>query len=415
MQRVDTLIIGGGVTGLSLAAELEESHDYLLLEATGELGGYCKTLRRNGFVWDYSGHFFHFRDPATREWIMQHMQSDVVEVRKITDIYYNQQLVDFPFQYNIHQLPLPEFIQCLADLASCKEVDTTSFKSWIRSQLGNGICEKFLIPYNEKLYAIDLDRLDPTAMGRFFPKPIQLEELLQRISVGEGAASYNDYFIYPTGGAYEFIRSILHRVDETKIQLHTRVHHINPTECVAYTNQGAIQFNRLVSTMPFNRLLEVMCEPEEELSSNRVVVFNLGFDGPTGIQTHWRYFPDPEVLFYRVGFYNNIHQGDRMSLYVEIGIPPGGEVEEQPLLERTLQDLQRVGIIQGQGLVDHQYLLLDPAYVHITTSSERRVQRWQQRWNPKLYSIGRYGSWTYCSIEDNIIQARELAQQLAKG
>jgi hypothetical protein len=31
--------------------------------------------------------------------------------------------------------------------------------------------------------------------------------------------------------------------------------------------------------------------------------------------------------------------------------------------------------------------------------------------NPKnIYSIGRYGSWIYCSIEDNIIQAKETAE-----
>ena len=28
-----------------------------------------------------------------------------------------------------------------------------------------------------------------------------------------------------------------------------------------------------------------------------------------------------------------------------------------------------------------------------------------------VYSIGRYGGWTYCSIEDNIVEARALAQQ----
>lgn len=31
-----------------------------------------------------------------------------------------------------------------------------------------------------------------------------------------------------------------------------------------------------------------------------------------------------------------------------------------------------------------------------------------------IYSIGRYGSWTYCSKEDNILEARELAEKLNK-
>ena len=27
-----------------------------------------------------------------------------------------------------------------------------------------------------------------------------------------------------------------------------------------------------------------------------------------------------------------------------------------------------------------------------------------------VYSIGRYGGWTYCCIEDNIVEARALAE-----
>ena len=27
-----------------------------------------------------------------------------------------------------------------------------------------------------------------------------------------------------------------------------------------------------------------------------------------------------------------------------------------------------------------------------------------------VYAIGRYGGWTYCSIEDNIVEARALAR-----
>ena len=50
-------------------------------------------------------------------------------------------------------------------------------------------------------------------------------------------------------------------------------------------------------------------------------VFNLGFDskGPPGV--HWIYYPQRELSFYRVGFYDNIFGSDRMSLYVEVGLP----------------------------------------------------------------------------------------------
>ena len=61
MKQINTLIIGGGITGLSLASYIDNK-DYLILEKDKKVGGYCKTTIRNGFVWDYSGHFFHFKN-----------------------------------------------------------------------------------------------------------------------------------------------------------------------------------------------------------------------------------------------------------------------------------------------------------------------------------------------------------------
>ena len=56
---------------------------------------------------------------------------------------------------------------------------------------------------------------------------------------------------------------------------------------------------------------------------------------------------------------------------------------------------------------------MDPSYVHITTESEKTYKTFCEDFNKKgIYSIGRYGSWTYCSIEDNIIQAKELINKI---
>ena len=105
MRSVETLIIGAGVTGLAAAGRLQGS-DYLVLEADEKIGGYCKTTIRDGFVWDQSGHFFHFRHPETQRWLRARMDSQRIEnVRKLAKIAYAGRMIEYPFQKNIHQLP----------------------------------------------------------------------------------------------------------------------------------------------------------------------------------------------------------------------------------------------------------------------------------------------------------------------
>src|SRR5260221_13311798 len=88
-----------------------------MLEADSEMGGYCKTIRRAGFVWDYSGHFFHFKHPDIEAWLRARMPGQTVcTVVKRSFIRYRGRDIDFPFQKNIHQLPHDEFIEWLADL-----------------------------------------------------------------------------------------------------------------------------------------------------------------------------------------------------------------------------------------------------------------------------------------------------------
>src|SRR5690606_35087300 len=135
-------------------------------------------------------------------------------------------------------------------------------------------------------------------------------------------------------------------------------------------------------------------------------VFNLGFDRKGPRKVNWIYYPDRSLCFYRVGFYDNIFDTDRMSLYVEIGYPAGAEVDVEGMRKQTLEDLTRTGLVKDHQLVSWHSVVLDPAYVHITQASlAAHKQLAGELAAQGVYSIGRYGGWTYCSIEDNILEA----------
>ena len=408
------LIIGAGISGLSYAAATKS--DYLIVEAEDTIGGYCKTIRRDGFVWDYSGHFFHFQHPDIRDYVMQRIDpSEMLTVQKHTQILYGDRHVDFPFQMNIHQLPQEEFIDCLYDLFTIPEdAPSETFKQMLYAKFGRSIAEKFLIPYNTKLYATDLDRLDVDAMGRLFPYADR-EQIVRNFRHPDGV-SYNATFLYPREGCMRIVDSMASHVDMSKVSLNEKLLSIDIEKHIATTDRRTIHYDRLVSTMPLPKLLEMsgIGYDSEIYTWNKVLVFNLGFDakGPEK-RNSWMYIPEDKYCFYRVGFYDNIIGQDRMSLYVEIGFSRDQEVGDlDQLLERTMVDLRKAGIVDGQQLVAKHHVVMNPAYVHITRRSEAdKQQKMAQLASHNIYSIGRYGAWKYCSLEDNIFDAFTLAKQ----
>ena len=82
---VQYLIIGAGVSGLACASKLPKDSNYLLLEKETEAGGYCRTFYQDGYVWDYAGHFFHFRNEDIRkEFLDLLVEPDMVRNKKNT-------------------------------------------------------------------------------------------------------------------------------------------------------------------------------------------------------------------------------------------------------------------------------------------------------------------------------------------
>lgn len=411
------IIIGAGISGLSYAAKLSHS-DYQIIEKDDSIGGYCRTIYSGSYIWDYAGHFFHFQHSDIKDFVLRNMDKDsMLTVEKKTQIYYKGKYIDYPFQMNIHQLEKEEFIDCLYDLFAKEDNDYLSFKEMLYCKFGKSIAEKFLVPYNEKLYATDLNLLDTEAMGRFFPYADKEEVILNFKNKSNN--TYNSHFLYPKKGIIEVVKSIASRCREENISLQEEVLHIDYLEKVVFTNKRKIKYDNLISTTPLPKLLD-LCDVEYDksiYSCNKVLVFNLGFD-KKGVDrvNNWVYFPESEYIFYRVGYYDNIIGQDKLSLYIEIGFKQTDSIDDiSVLLEKVLDDLRKTGVITDHKLMDWVHIIMDPAYVHITKDSEK--DKWDKINHLRkhnIHTIGRYGEWKYCSLEDNIFDAFNLIDLISK-
>lgn len=413
MRKVDTLILGAGISGLTYASHCK--NEYLIVEKDKTPGGMCRTFYQDDFVWDYAGHFFHFKTDEMRSYFENRIpQNQMVTCRKNTKIYYKGEYIDYPFQMNIHELPKDEFIECLYDLHFREQKNTyVSFEEMLYGKFGKGITEKFLKPYNEKLYACNLNMLDVDAMGRFFPYASETEII--RNMKCNNQQSYNDTFDYPKKGAQQFVDVLLSDIKKDSLLLEVSVKNVDMKAHIAYLSNGdSVLYKHLINTIPLNEFLNTILQKEQvdnALSANKVLVFNLGFDKNSMLNdVHWIYYPEKEYCFYRVGFYNNILGTNRMSLYVEIGYETCENVNVEKALENVLSDLKKCGVILDHKLVAWNYVEMNPAYVHVTKSANEYLTKiFDKLKADDIYSIGRYGGWKYCSIEDCMLDAISLA------
>ena len=436
MEHVQHLVVGAGVSGLSFAnailqeadAQQRQRPSVLVLEADATPGGYCKTIVQDGFVWDYSGHFFHFKHPEIEAWLRDRMGDQPIRtVEKRSFIRFGDATIDFPFQKNIHQLPHEDFLACLTDLYFAHQAHQdavrrgdvvtapTSFKDMVQTRFGAAIADRFLIPYNEKLYATDLDTLDATAMGRFFPHA-NLDDVMRNMRQADNA-SYNASFTYPAGGAIQYIHALLHDLDDDVVAYSERLLSVDLATKTATTSKRTLSFDHLITSAPLPALCKMsnVAVDDEVFTWNKVLCFNLGFDRKGATEPHWVYYPDRALSFYRVGYYDNILDGDRMSLYVELGFDKDDAIDVDDCKTRVLEDLKRAGVVDGHNLVSSHHVVLDPAYVHITQASMSTTARLLGVFGAaNVYPVGRYGGLTYCSIEDNILETRALAKTLAQ-
>ena len=285
-------------------------------------------------------------------------------------------------------------------------------------KFGKSIVEKFLKPYNEKLYACDLHQLDKDAMGRFFPYA-DIPQIIANMK-REQDASYNATFLYPRNGAGSFLDVLYRRLDPKNVRLGCTLTHVDLEKKLAYTADGEeIAFEYLINSAPLNHFLKMLGTApalalRDRLSYNKVLVFNLGFAKKSACREHWIYVPDKNVNYYRIGFYDNILNSDKLSMYVEIGYPKEAPVDVDAQLALTLENLKRSGIVaEDNPLVESMSIVMDPAYVHITHDTEGDIAAFKKELAASgVYTVGRYGGWTYCSMEDCMLEAKELTQSL---
>jgi len=427
LERHRTIIIGGGLTGISTALHLGE--DALILEREDRLGGLCVSRETDGYTFDATGHWLHLRDPEMRALAEDHIALPATE--RISSIFSQARLTDYPFQANLRGLPDAVIAECLVAAAEAhieaarggESPAPRHFGEHVLRHFGVGIAKHFMFPYNTKLWGVPPDAISHAWCQRFVPIPDLGQIIAGAFTDTNQGMGYNASFHYPeTGGIGAFTAALAERVPAARTCSEVARVHLGE-RWVELPDGARLGFERLVSTMPLDLFVgrwvdapDAVREAGGRLRSTPVDYLDLGLTKKVLGGRHWVYLPDPDLSIYRMGCYTNARSSMAppgcSSLYVELRNDQ--PVDTDQALGDALAVLSGIGPAVGtedvavcaRRTIPHGYVIYDHEY---PAARETVLEALAAR---RVISTGRYGAWVYSSMEDALLDGRAAARTI---
>jgi protoporphyrinogen oxidase len=341
---VKTAILGGGLSGLTLARLLhEKGNDVVVLEAEPEYGGLCRSTTDHGFTFDTGGsHIIFSRDAEVLAFMRRMISDNEQRNNRVTKIFYKHLVVKYPFENGLSDLPPDDRFACIngfvKNLITVEKGEVSppeNFREWIYYTFGKGIAECYMVPYNEKIWKYPTDRMSLHWVDGRIPRPPVEDIIKSAIGISTEGYTHQSVFSYPLEGGIEALVHAIAAPVKKYIRTGFRVLSIRKSGASWKISNGkeVIEADRCICTMPIQHLLPclgdvppVVKDAAAALKYNSLVCVNIGLRG-TVPDFSWVYVPDPAV-----GMANRISFPSHYSCRVA---PPGcsavlAEITHQP-------------------------------------------------------------------------------------
>jgi protoporphyrinogen oxidase len=373
---VKTAILGGGLSGLTLARLLQEQgEEVVVLEAEQEYGGLCRSKTEQGFTFDTGGsHIIFSRDEEVLAFMRRMIAGNEQRNNRTTKIFYKQRFVKYPFENGLSDLPtedrffcINEFIKTLIAVEKGEIPAPVNFREWIYYTFGKGIAECYMVPYNEKIWKYPTDNMSLHWVDGRIPRPPVEDIIKSAIGIETEGYTHQSVFSYPLdGGIIALVRAIALPI-KPSIKTGFRVTSITKSGDLWQISDGdeRIQAQQCICTIPVQHLLSCLegvpsevKDAADALKYNSLVCVNIGIKGPVP-KISWLYVPDPSNgrtnrISFPSGYSRHGVPDGCNSILAEITHQPGDDVAnltDDELMHEVVDMLQSMQVLHKDQIV----------------------------------------------------------------
>ena len=252
-------IIGAGPSGLTMGLFLKAEN--LILEKNNHPGGHAGSFKDKGFTFDYGPHIMFSKNKEILDFMISCLGKNVHRCKRKNKIWYSGRLIKYPFENDLKSLPLEDNYQCLKSYLfnpyKKKIKRIKNLKQWLLFHFGKGICEKYLFPYNEKVWNIPVDKLSMIWAERI-PRPPAEDIIKSSLGFETEGYTHQLYYHYPLKGGYQTLSDVW--ASKLPVEYNFKVKKISKNGNNFGVSNGykSYCFNQIISTIPIQELIKII-------------------------------------------------------------------------------------------------------------------------------------------------------------
>lgn len=324
MEKVNYLILGAGPSGLTMGNQLKEYGEtsFLLLEKEEEAGGLCRSAMVDGSPFDIGGgHFLDVRRPKVEEFLFRFMPKEEWTLyERDSRIRVDGAEIGHPLEANIWQFDLQEQVAYLTSIAKAgcnlEQPMPERFVEWIVWKLGQRIADRYMLPYNQKMFSDELDELGTYWLEKL--PDVDFEETLLSCLTHKpyGTQPGHASFYYPKKYGYGEVWLRMARELSPKVICGMDAVELDCENRRVRTKTGEVfEAEYIITTVPWRSFEQIRGMPEEigvlvsGLKSSAIETRYV----PKRLKTEaqWIYEPDLQLPWHRILVRHNFCPGSR--------------------------------------------------------------------------------------------------------
>ena len=457
------VIIGGGITGLSVAWKLSENgYDVTVIESDKSIGGLAKTIEIEKYFFDIGPHSFFSEDEKVFKRVMNLFESEPNEIpyaKRSVKMLFKGKYVDYPLSAkSILQMGFLSPILCslsftksyISTYASSlfikkKENQNLTVKQWAIENFGKYLYLNFFKPYTEQFWKIKTSELShrviPSNKKMDFARTLKHLLIKKYLMISkrepgklslverESLPSY-----YPKKGFGEIANRISKQIENNGGKIYTSLEvdeitlNSNNTFVIKAKDKNFLG-NFAISTVPLNKVITIIKPLHEQeiiksakkLEYLSLVLLYLIIKKKNVLGCQYCYFLDRPYnrISEMNNFSNYLSPQDENILAVEISCHNESEIwksSDKDIFSLCMQGIEKDNFLKKEDITNYKVIKITNVYPIYKKDYEIHLKKTEDYFAKikNFFSIGRQGQFYYGDIDQMIRIGFDTADKIIK-